>query len=554
VDQAIAMIHDQRSCAPEHPFLCYLCFGATHAPHHAPLAHRLKYRGRYDAGWDVVRQQWYERQLAMGIVPPGTDLAPRNPGVRPWDELSTDQQRLACRLQEAFAAFLDHTDEQIGRLLDDLRDLGVLDDTIVLALSDNGASQEGGPIGMLDTMRYFNGVPEDLSACIARLDEIGGPTTNNNYPLGWAQVGNTPLKRYKQNTYGGGVRDPLIVRWPRAIDDPGGIRRQFCHVSDLAPTILEVVGVPAPTVFRGVAQQPVTGSSIAYTFAAAAADEPTRKRTQLFEMFGHRGLWHDGWKAVAYHEHGTDFDADHWELYHLDSDFSECHDRSAEHPELLREMIERWWAEAGRSGALPLDDRSGELFGAASRRRLAQLGRHFVYHPPVRHVNADAAPPLGARSFTIQASIEPGTDGADGVLVAYGAATSGFVLFVLDGHLTFDYNLYGDHTRVVAERPLPRRPVDVGVALVRHGATATATVLVDGQPAGSAEIPGVLRLISAQGMDIGRDPGSPVCDAYPAPFPFEGRLRRIVFDLPEGPPRAEAEAAAAQARADMSRQ
>jgi arylsulfatase len=554
VDQAIAMIHDQRSCAPERPFLCYLCFGATHAPHHAPTAYREKYRGRYDAGWDVVRQQWYERQLAMGIVPPGTDLAPRNPGVRPWDELSTDQQRLACRLQEAFAAFLDHTDAQIGRLLDDLRDLGVLDDTIVLALSDNGASQEGGPIGMLDTMRYFNGVPEDLSACIARLDEIGGPTTNNNYPLGWAQVGNTPLKRYKQNTYGGGVRDPLIVRWPRAIDDPGSIRRQFCHVSDLAPTVLEVVGAAAPAVHRGVAQQPVTGVSIAYTFPAAAADAPTRKHTQLFEMFGHRGLWHDGWKAVAYHEHGTDFDADQWELYHLDSDFSECHDRSAEHPGLLREMIERWWTEAGRSGALPLDDRSGELFGAASRRRLAQLGRRFVYYPPVRHVNADAAPPLGARSFTIHASVEPGARGADGVLLAYGATTSGFVLFVLDGRLTFDYNLYGDHTQVVADRTLPDRPAELGVSLVRHGATATATLLVDGEPAGSAEIPGVLRLISAQGMDIGRDPGSPVCDAYPAPFAFEGTLRRIVFELPEGPTRAEAEAVAAQARADLARQ
>lgn len=554
VDRAISMIHDHVSCAPERPWFCYLAFGATHAPHHSPLPYRDKYRGRFDAGWDALREEWFSRQVEMGIVPQGTRLAPRNPGVRPWSELSEGERRLACRLQEAFAGFLDHTDAQVGRLLDDLRSIGALDDTLVMLLSDNGASQEGGPIGMLDTMRYFNGVPEDLEESLARLEEIGGPTTNTNYPWGWAQAGNTPLKRYKQNTYGGGVRDPLIVRWPTRVDDPGTIRHQFCHATDVYPTVLECAGVEPPAEYQGVPQLPVTGTSLAYTFSKAGEGEPTHKEVQLFEMLGHRGIWYRGWKAVAYHEHGSDFDQDHWELYHLDSDFSECQDLSEEQPELMRQMIERWWVEAARQGALPLDDRGGELFGAAGRRRLAELGRRFVYYPPVSHINADAAPPIGARSFTITAEVSTRDGATDGVILSYGAATSGLVLYVKERKLVFDYNLYGRHFRAVSDAEVPFGETELSVLFRRAGREAVAVVEVAGKRSGEVAIPGVLRLVSAQGMDLGRDPGSPVCADCPAPFPFSGRIRRIVFEIPERSSQAEAEAARAQALADMARQ
>lgn len=556
VDQSMQMIRDQKSLVPEKPFFLYLCFGATHAPHQAPTAYLDKYRGRFDEGWDVLREQWFARQQELGIVPEGTELAPRNPGVRPWAELSTDEARLALRLQEAFAAFLDHTDAQIGRLVAFLDELGELEDTLIFLLSDNGASQEGGPIGVLDTMKWFNGTPESLEESVARLDEIGRPGSNANYPWGWAQVGNTPLKRYKQNTHGGGVRDPLVVHWPAGISDRGGIRRQFAHVVDLVPTVLEIVGASAPEVHAGVPQMPVHGTSLRYAFLPEGADAPTAKTTQHFEMFGHRGIWSDGWKAVAYHEKGTPFDDDRWELYHVDEDFSECHDLADAQPEKLAEMVGLWWAEAERFGVLPLDERGGELFGGAPKPRSPRDRRRYVYHPPVSHVNSDAAPALGSRSFTISAEIERPEATTEGVLVAYGARTSGFCLYIQGGHLVFDYNLYGHHHQVRSEVAVPVGSSVVAVRFTRDpGKGATATVTVDGEEAGSVEVPGVLRMISALGMDVGRDAGSPVTDGYEAPFPFTGSIRRLVFDVPRRrPPGEEPVLGEAEARAELSRQ
>ena len=354
----------------------YLAFGATHAPHQAPDTYLEKWRGRFDEGWDVVRQQVYERQLDMGVVPPGTELAPRNPGVEAWEDLSADERNVACRLQEAFAAMLDHTDAQLGRLLDSLDELGIADDTMIVALSDNGASQEGRAHGVLDTFRHFNGIDQPLDEAMDRLDAIGTRTSNTNYPWGWAQVGNTPGKRYKQNTHGGGVRDPLIVSWPNGIDQEasGEIRTQFHHVVDMAPTILELVGSTLPDEIGGVAQQPIEGTSLAYTFDIKAEDAgavPTRKKTQYFEMQGHRALWYDGWKAVAYHRYGTSLDDDVWELYHLDEDFSECRDLADAQPERLAGMVDRFWEEAERYDVLPIMDDAGNLAGT---------GRLFAGH------------------------------------------------------------------------------------------------------------------------------------------------------------------------------
>ncbi len=262
VDKAVEFVHDSIGVRPDRPFFMYLAFGATHAPHQAPDEYLSKYRGVFDEGWDVWRDRWFSRQKELGVIPPDTRLAPRNPGVEAWDDLTDNQRDLACRLQEAFAAFLDHTDAQIGRLLDSLDDLGIAENTMVVLLADNGASQEGGPFGVLHEMKFFNFLIETPDEAIHRIDEIGGPHSHSNYPWGWAQVGNSPFKWYKQNTHEGGVHVPFIVRWPRGIDERGGLRDQFHHVNDVVPTILNAAGVTAPMTYRGVDQLPVTGTAM----------------------------------------------------------------------------------------------------------------------------------------------------------------------------------------------------------------------------------------------------------------------------------------------------
>jgi arylsulfatase A-like enzyme len=429
VDRSISMIRNLHSLVPERPFFLYLAPGAMHAPHHAPDAYLAKHRGQFDEGWDVARQRVYERQLELGIIPVGTDLAPRNPGVKPWDELTDDERRLACRLQEAFAAMLDHTDAQLGRLLDELDRLGIADNTVVFALSDNGASQEGLVTGVCDTFQYFNGVAPTVEQGIARLEDIGTRRSNNNYPIGWAQVGNTPSKRYKQDTHGGGVRDPLIVRWPKGIpnESVGTIRHQFHHVIDLAPTIYELLGVEVPDTVKGVPQKPVEGTSLVYAFAPEAADSaarPTPKVAQYFEMRGHRAIWSEGWKAVSFHRPGTSLDDDVWELYHLDEDFSECHDLAAAEPDRLARLIETFWVEAGRYGVLPIEDRKGALFGGHPTPGTPAARHTFTYYPPIDRIPPDAAPALGTRSWTMTFELERAA-GDVGVLLAYGTVNNG---------------------------------------------------------------------------------------------------------------------------------
>ena len=427
VDKAIEFVHDSVSIRPDRPFFTYLAFGATHAPHQAPPEYLAKYRGAFDDGWDAARDRWYARQLELGIVPEGTELAPRNPGVEAWDDLPETHRRLAARMQEAFAAFLDHTDVQIGRFLDALERLDRLDNTIVMVLSDNGASQEGGPFGVMHEMKFFNFLLETPEEAIERVDDIGGPHSHTNYPWGWAQAGNTPFRWYKQNTHEGGVHVPLVVHWPAGIAERGARRDQFHHVNDVVPTIYEAVGVTPPDVYRGRQQLPVTGTSMAYTFDAP--DEPTRKGVQYFEMMGHRGLYEDGWKAVTRHQAGTSFDDDTWELYDLTVDRSECHDLAAEHPERLAAMVERWWEVARDEGVLPLDDRTIELFGARFRdRSVHPTSRRYTYYPPMTPLPAQVAPALGGRGWDMDADLERPA-GAGGVLYA----ACGFYRLVLLG-------------------------------------------------------------------------------------------------------------------------
>ncbi|MCC6627168.1 MAG: arylsulfatase [Chloroflexi bacterium] len=529
VEQAIGMVRDQQVAAPGRPFFLYLAFGACHWPHQAPRAWIDRYRGRYDAGWDAIRAERLARQRARGIVPPDTELAPRNPGVRAWDDLSADERRLFARMQEVYAGFVEHTDAQIGRLTEALAALGQLDNTLLLLLSDNGASPEGGAHGAFNGRKHLVTEPEPLARTLAGLDRLGSERAYGHYPVGWAQASNTPLKWYKKDVHGGGIRDPLLIHWPRRIAG-GEVRRQYHHVADLTPAVLEALGVAAPATVDGAPQMPLHGVSLAYTFDAP--DAPTRKTTQYYELLGDRALWHDGWKAVARHDKGVDFAADRWELYHVVEDYAENRDLAAEQPERLRALIERWWAEAGRYDVLPLDDREYERVAAniAARRR-----RETVLLPGAARLDRYHVPDLTDRSFQIVAEIETPPGGAAGVLLAIGTRFGGLVLYVQGGRLVYEY-VYDDdaRTRLVADRPLPSGgPATLALAFRRTGRRqGEATLLIDGQPAGTAVIPKTWPVAGlAGGLRCGRDGGAPVSDAYALPFTFTGTLHRVVVTL-----------------------
>lgn len=548
VTKAIEFVHDTHSVRPDKPFFLYVAFGATHAPHQAPPEYMEKYRGKYDEGWDVVRQRWFENQIEKGVTTPETQLAPRNPGVDAWDDMPENQRLLACRLQEAFAAFLDHTDDQIGRLVDGLRDLGELDNTVIMVLGDNGASQEGGPFGVLHEMKFFNGILETPDDAVAHLDEIGGPHSHTNYPWGWAQVGNTPFKWYKQNTHEGGVHVPLVVHWPKGVTDAGAVRRQFHHVNDLAATLYDLIGIEAPAERRGLEQIPLSGVSMAYSFDDA--DAPTRKEVQYFEMGGHRGLWHDGWKAVTRHEPKADFNDDVWELYHVDVDPSECNDLAEQIPEKLQEMIDRWWVEAGEHGVLPLDDRMIELFGARFRDHSPHpADMRYVYKPPMSMLPMQAGAPMGGRSWRLTGRVD---DVADGVVFATGTENSGISIFVKAGHLVLDYNAFDDHTLVRSDVAIGSGAREFSVEFLRvAGRQGLVRLQVDGTPVGSGEVPWVMATISSVGASIGRDLGSPVSREYSDENAYRGTLREVEIQLLTRP---DAEVLEAEMRSEMSRQ
>jgi len=524
VDKSIEFIRDLKSVRPDRPYFLYLSFGATHSPHQAPPEFIKKYKGRFDAGWDEIRKEWFENQLKQGVIPENTELAPRNKGVEPWEDLSDNAKRFALKLQEAFAAFLDHTDHYIGRFISFLEKMGEMDNTIIILTSDNGASQEGGVTGVMDEAMYFMRVEQDVDEVQSRIDEIGGPHSHSNYPWGWAQVGNTPLKWYKQNTFGGGVRDPLIVHWPGHINDKGGIRHQFHHVTDIVPTILELLDIEARSSYCGYDQIPISGTSMAYTFSAP--DEKTRKDPQYFEMMGHRGIWADGWKAVTYHRSGTPYMDDEWELYHLDEDFSECHNLATENPEKLREMLELWWIEASRHGVLPLDDRRNPFAEGRFRSGTPHQHGHYVYYPPISHVPTAAAPTFGARSWTMTAEVERADKNQDGVLVAHGTQNTGFSWYIRDGRLVFDSNALTKHFVVRSDNLVPVGKSTLGVAFTWADNQGTITLLINSKECGAIQVPSRIRTHST-GMSIGRDSLSPVTDDYEAPFSFEGTISRI---------------------------
>ena len=535
VDQAIRFIADHSADRPDLPWLTWLAFGACHAPHQAPADIIKPYDAIFAQGWDVEREQRLARQKAMGLVPPETKMPARNDGVKAWDEHSADEKRVFTRLQAAFAGMLDHADRQLARLIGFLETADIADNTLVLVLSDNGASQEGGPLGFVNAMGPYNFRPEPIAEKLRRIDDIGGPDSHTNFPHGWAMASNTPLRRYKQNTHGGGIRDPFVMHWPKRISAKGEMRHQFVHASDLVPTLLELIGIDSPGEIAGLPQMPIEGESFVRSIADAAA--PSKTSPQYFEMFGHRGLWHGGWKAVSYHPPGTPFENDKWELFHLDKDFSETDDLAAREPERLAELIQIWWSEAEKHNVLPLDDRFGPRF-AENAARFQGARSNFTFHAGMGHVPTDVAPDVRSRNYVIEAHVEIDEAGAEGVLISHGDATSGYSLYIKDGHLVHDLNIGGGHEIVTSDRKVPTGAHRLGVKverLVRDTAPAKGsrtgfssyTLTIDGEPAGSLRTQLAFNtLISWSGLDIGRDRGSPVSH-YAAPFEFTGRLLRV---------------------------
>ena len=533
--RSIAMLRDHRSVYPEKPFFLYLCFGAAHYPLHAPREFIERYRGRYDNGWDALRDERLARQKQLGIVPADCELAPRNADVRAWIEMSPAEQQVAARLMEAYAGFLSHADAQVGRVLDEIDRLGATDETVVVLLSDNGASGEGGQHGSLNYMQYANGImapsAEDL---VARLDEIGGPTTSPMYATGWAMASNTPLKRYKQNTHAGGIRDPFVISWPaRHATVAGQIRPQYHHVSDIVPTILELIGISAPEELDGVTQKPVEGTSMVPSFAAAAA---TTKRTQYYEMLGHRAIWHEGWKAVTWHRPGSAFDDDVWELYHADVDFAESTDLASTNADKVTELDALWWSEAQRYGALPLDDRIMERFLVPKPRPITSRDR-FVYYAGIR-IPSYGAPDIKNVSYTLTATVDftglaVEAGAADGAILCSGDRFCGYALFIKDGHLVHDYNTAGTHFIARSAGRVPAGPATLRYSFAKTGelrGLGTCSIDgIDGEPIELARTLGVH--ISPGGLCIGWSALSPVSELYESPFRFGGCIDEVVFDL-----------------------
>jgi arylsulfatase A-like enzyme len=558
VDHAIEFIADAKQVAPEKPFFMYFCPGAMHAPHQVPRAWADNYKGQFDDGWDAYREKVFQRQLELGIVPPGTTLSVRDPDVAAWSERSPDEKRLFTRMMEVFAGFLEHTDHHIGRLLDFLGGMGLLDDTLVMVISDNGASAEGGPNGSLNENLFFNNVPETLEDNLKAIDELGGPHYFNHYPWGWAWAGNTPFRRWKRETYRGGASDPFIVHWPSGIAAKGEVCEQYAHLIDMAPTVLAALGVEPPEALRGVTQSPIQGLSFAHLFGDSKA--ASKHHTQYFEMMGHRAVYHDGWRAVcpvpgpSFTEAGVGFgelviteaklrqlDATGWELYEVGKDFAETKNLASARPDKLIEMIAIWYAEAGKFGVLPIDAR-GTARLIDEKPQVSRARNLYVFYPRTSVVSNKIAPRVLNRPHSITATVDM-RGGAEGVLVAQGSQSGGYALYLKDGKLHYTYNFLGvqqfhvatDATVGDGKHELRFEFEPTGAADLAHGkgTPARAQLYIDGKLAGEGNLPVTIPLDIGitDGLSCGRDEGSTVTTDYAGPFAFTGGLEKVVVDV-----------------------
>ncbi len=542
-DRAIRYLGELRSVDPEAPFLLYFATGACHSPHHAPAEYIERYRGHFDEGFDIWRERTFARQQAMGLLPATTELSPRPPWVPAWADMDPEDQKVSARFQECFAGFLTHADAQIGRVLGFLDDLGERDDTLVVLLSDNGASSEGGVNGSINDARVWNVAAASAQELRQRIDEIGTARTHNNYPWGWTMAGNTPFKRWKREVHEGGIADPCIVSWPARIEARGEIRTQFVHVIDVLPTVLELTAVEAPESIEGIEQNPIEGTSFAYLLKPGAHAEPGRHTTQYFEMMGSRAIVHDGWKAVTFkpmgplYNDGIDpdlpFDEDRWELYHVAEDLSECHDLAEAEPEQLEAMKAKWWEEARKYQVLPLDNRALEAI-LYPRRPHADRNR-YVYWARPSIVPESNALNVRNRPHRITAEVHIPEGGGEGVLLAMGTVLGGWSLQVHEGHLRYLANFLGrDLTVISSSMPVPAGDHVLGFRYETKGDfRGDGYVTIDGVDAGHGRIPHATLTrytLCNNGVTCGWEQGPAIGSDYMAPFAFTGGLRNVVVE------------------------
>ncbi len=561
-DKALEFIRDAKAIAPERPFFMYFCPGACHAPHHAPKEWADKYKGKFDMGYERYREIVLARQKQMGIVPENTTLPPINPigtpadrkspdGVpfprfdytKTWDSLPENEKQLYRRMAEVYAGFLSYTDHQIGRIIDFLEQSGQLDNTLVIVVSDNGASGEGGPTGSVNENKLANGIPDSLEENLKYLDVLGSPLTYNHYPTGWAMAFNTPFKMWKRYSYNGGICDSLIISWPKGIKSRGEIRHQYHHAIDIVPTILDVVGVEAPEEVKGYTQHPIEGVSMRYSFEDAHA--PSNRQTQFYSMLGSRGIWHQGWKAVTTHPTLAgwgNYTKDTWELYHTAEDRSESHNLAQKYPDKLQELIGLWFFEAGKYQGFPLDDRVALEIALTPHPQMTKPRDRYVYYPNTAEVPESQAVITRNRSYAIRAEVEIPPSGAEGVIFAHGSRFGGHALYVKDGRLHYNYNWLGIiEQKISSSKPIPTGASTLSAIFTKEGenpphvANGTLAIYIDNEKVGEGKIktqPGRFS-IAGEGLNVGRDSGEPVTGDYPGeyPWPFTGMVKRVVVDV-----------------------
>jgi arylsulfatase len=549
-DHACAWIRQQKALMPDRPFFAYFAPGATHAPHHVPKEWIDKYAGKFDDGWDVQRERTFERQKELGVIPADAELTARHDEIPAWDDMPDDLKPVLARQMEVYAGFLEHTDHHVGRVIDTIADLGVLDNTIVYYIvGDNGASAEGTVNGAFNEMANFNGMAalESPDFMRAKMDEFGSPSSYNHYAVGWAWAMNSPLQWTKQvASHWGGTRNGTIVHWPDGIDDPGALRAQFTHVIDIAPTVLEAAGLPEPAMVNGVQQSPMEGTSMLYTFRGA--DEPERHDLQYFEMFANRGIYHKGWSAVTKHRTpwvmvGGElpaFDDDVWELYDGSTDFSQARDLSAEHPEKLAQLQRLWLIEAVKYGVLPMDDRTAERIEPtmAGRPTLVR-GKTQVFFPGMGRLSENSVVSIKNKSFSVTAEVTIPDTGAEGVIIAQGGRFGGWTFFARDGRLKFVYNVLGiQEFPVVSASLLAAGARQVRVEFAYDGGGLAkggdVTLYDDGKPVGSGRVEATQPMVFSadETTDIGYESGTTVSSDYTSRTSrFSGKIAWVQIDL-----------------------
>lgn len=519
VDRAITYISGSIAARPDVPFFSYVALGACHFPLHAPRAFIERYRGTYDVGWDIIRQRRFIRQNELGIVPDGTSLAPSNPDVPRWNSLSVAERRVAARLQECYSGFLEHTDAQLGRLTSYLEQAGLLETTRIFVLSDNGAGPGGPPAGQLDVRRQGY-APEPVEEMLKHLDDIGTVDSFARYPPGWAQSSNTPLKWYKSDVHGGGTRAPLVIFGGSSEQTRGAILRQYAHAVDIVPTILDLVASGSG------ARSKLEGSSFAHALTRPHA--ATRKTMQVFETAGDRAIWAGGWKAIVKHSKGTSFDADTWELYRTDDDFSETRDLAAAFPERLRELKRLWDIEARRSGILPMADDNDGLFEAASPKPRAR----YIFHPGMTRLDRLSAPDLATYDARLAVSVVVG-DMANGVLLASGDTAAGYELFFSDGQVVFHYVYARRQHAAIRTSRLAAGTHEVQLLVQSAGAAGRRLrLVVNGQEQAAMTLARMWPLYAPNaGLRCGANDGSPISRSYIGENRFTGKMSSLIVQL-----------------------